>query len=62
MSKQDKTKKKAQVHPDLEGLDFYIDSYGKVNSTIDRDKIHEFLNKEMPNDKKLNSNVDKNED
>lgn len=55
-----KNNKQPKVHPDLEGLDFTIDSYGKIHSTIDREKIHEFLNREMVNDKKLPNSKDEN--
>ncbi len=60
MAKKASNNKKPVVHPDLEGLDFIIDSYGKISPTIDRDKIHEFLNREMPNDKKLNDSKNEN--
>jgi hypothetical protein len=50
--------KKPKVHPDLEGFDLKIDSFGQIVSSLDRDKINAFLDKEMPDDKKLNSKDD----
>jgi hypothetical protein len=50
--------KKPKVHPDLEGFDLKIDSFGQIVSSLDRDKINSFLDKEMPDDKKLNSKDD----
>lgn len=50
--------KKPKVHPDLEGFDMKIDSFGQIVSSLDRDKINAFLDKEMPDDKKLNTKDD----
>ncbi|MDH5368099.1 MAG: hypothetical protein OEW67_14025 [Cyclobacteriaceae bacterium] len=47
-----KDKKKPKVNPDLEGFDIKIDSFGEIKSTMDIDKINEFLNKNVT-DKKL---------
>jgi hypothetical protein len=52
------TEKKPKVHPDLEGFDMRIDSFGQIVSSLDRDKINAFLDKEMPDDKKLSSKDD----
>jgi hypothetical protein len=52
------TDKKPKVHPDLEGFDMRIDSFGQIVSSLDRDKINAFLDKEMPDDKKLKAKDD----
>lgn len=41
-----------RVHKDLEGFDIKINAFGEIISTLDIDKINEFLNKNV-NDKKL---------
>ena len=56
MSKK-KDKKKPKVHPDLEGFDIKIDSFGEISSTLDIDKINEFLIKNVE-DKKLKDRDD----
>ncbi len=43
---------KPRVHKDLAGFDIKINSFGEINSTIDIDKINQFLNKHV-DDKKL---------
>ena len=52
------TEKKPKVHPDLEGFDMRIDSFGQIVSSLDRDKINAFLDQEMPDDKKLSPKDD----
>jgi hypothetical protein len=47
-----KKKKKPPIHEDLEGFDISINPFGELESTLDIDKINEFLNKNMK-DKKL---------
>ncbi|MHA8065549.1 hypothetical protein V7S76_02590 [Aquirufa sp. ROCK2-A2] len=47
-----------KVHPDLEGFELNIDSFGQIISNLDRDKINAFLDKEMPEDKKIRSKED----
>jgi len=51
MSKK-KDKKTPKVNPALEGFDIKIDTFGEIKSTMDIDKINEFLNKNVE-DKKL---------
>jgi hypothetical protein len=61
MKKKDQAKpeiKAPKVHPDLEGFELNIDSFGQIISNLDRDKINAFLDKEMPDDKKLRSKED----
>jgi len=41
-----------KVHKDLEGFDIQINSFGEIISTIDIEKINDFLNKNV-DDKKL---------
>lgn len=53
-----------RVHKDLEGFDIKINAFGEIVSTLDIDKINEFLNKNV-NDKKLKhikKNKEKDED
>lgn len=45
-------KKLPRVHKDLEGFDIKINAFGEIVSTLDIDKINEFLNKNV-DDKKL---------
>ncbi len=49
-----------KVHPELMGFDLNIDSFGQITSNLDRDKINAFLDKEMPEDKKIRSKEDEN--
>ncbi|MEI7582086.1 hypothetical protein [Runella sp.] len=51
---------KPRVHKDLDGFDIKINSFGEITSTIDIDKINQFLNKHV-DDKKLRSRDDLNE-
>jgi hypothetical protein len=54
-----KSKPKApKVHPDLAGFEMNIDSLGQITSSLDRDVLNTFLDKEMPEDKKLRSKKD----
>ena len=43
------------MHPDLAGFEMNIDSLGTITSTLDRDRLNAFLDKQMPEDKKLKS-------
>ena len=42
-----------KVHPDLAGFEMNIDSFGTITSTLDRDRLNAFLDKQMPEDKKI---------
>ncbi|MDT8887946.1 hypothetical protein [Aquirufa regiilacus] len=54
-----KPKAKApKVHPDLAGFEMNIDSFGQITANLDRDALNAFLDKEMPEDKKLKSKKD----
>ena len=53
MAKKDKKKEMPTVHPDLAGFEMNIDSFGTIMSTLDRDRLNAFLDKQMPDDKKL---------
>jgi hypothetical protein len=53
MAKKDKKKELPTVHPDLAGFEMNIDSFGTIMSTLDRDRLNAFLDKQMPDDKKL---------
>ena len=48
---------KPRVHKDLAGFDIKINSFGEINSSIDIDKINQFLNKHV-DDKKLRDRED----
>ena len=47
-----KKKKTPKVNPELEGFDIKINTFGEITSTMDIDKINEFLDKNVE-DKKL---------
>ncbi|MFQ3575151.1 MAG: hypothetical protein SNJ77_01825 [Cytophagales bacterium] len=49
-----KKEEKPKVHPELEGFDFEINKFGEIRSTLNIDKINEFLNKQN-SDKKSES-------
>ena len=54
-----KPKPKApKVHQDLAGFEMNIDSLGQITTNLDRDALNAFLDKEMPEDKKLRSKKD----
>jgi hypothetical protein len=53
MAKKDKKKELPTVHPDLAGFELNIDSLGQIKSSLNRDQLNEFLDKHMPEDKKL---------
>jgi hypothetical protein len=44
--------KAPKVHPDLAGFEMDIDSFGHITTTLNRDILNTFLDKEMPEDKK----------
>ena len=54
---------KPEVHKDLDGLDFKINTFGEIKSTMDLDKLNKFLNENLE-DKKLvqNDKANKSED
>jgi hypothetical protein len=51
-NKKNKKDKKLTVNPELEGLDVEIDELGQIRSTLDIDKINNFLDHSV-DDKKL---------
>jgi len=53
MAQNDKKKDLPKVHPELAGFEMNIDSLGQITSSFDRDRLNEFLDKHMPEDKKL---------
>lgn len=56
--KDEKGKKEnPKVNPDLKGFEIKIDSFGEIKSSLDIDKINEFLNKNVE-DKKLQERND----
>ena len=62
MAKTEKntSKKAPKVHPELDGFELTIDSFGQIVSSVDRDKINQFLDKYLPEDKKLINRKDEN--
>jgi len=52
-----KKKKEAKVNPELEGFDVSVNSLGEIKTSIDIDKINDFLNKNVE-DKKLKDRDD----
>lgn len=52
MPKKKKKDGAPETHEDLKGLDFYIDEFGQLHSSIPLKKINEFLDKNVV-DKKL---------
>jgi hypothetical protein len=51
-SKKNKVKPKPRVHKELDGLEVSIDTFGEIRSSMNIEKINEFLNKNV-DDKKL---------
>lgn len=47
-----------KVHPDLAGFEMNIDSFGQITSNLDQDALNAFLDKAMPDDKKLRTKKD----
>ena len=58
MPKKKPIKGKPEVHKDLEGLDFKINTFGEIQSTMDLDKLNRFLNENVE-DKKLQTKPNK---
>lgn len=56
-SKDNNPDQRPRVNKNLEGFDIKIDSFGEIKSTIDIDKINQFLNKNV-DDKKLRDRDD----
>jgi hypothetical protein len=50
-----------KVHKDLDGFNIKINSFGEISTTIDIDKINQFLNKNV-DDKKLRDRDDVDKD
>lgn len=59
--KSDKDKSNPKVHPELDGLNIEVDSFGKIKTNYDIDKINKFLNKHT-DDKKLRDRDDLKQD
>lgn len=57
MNKKPDKNQKPKVSKDLEGFDIRIDSFGEIRSTVDIDKINQFLNTHV-DDKKLRDRDD----
>ncbi|MGB0524246.1 MAG: hypothetical protein ACPGJS_14855 [Flammeovirgaceae bacterium] len=55
--KKNPDKKKPKVHPDLEGFDIKINSFGEITSSHSVEELNKFLNKNVV-DKKLKDRDD----
>ncbi len=55
--KEEPENKKPKVHPELEGLELTVNSFGEITANYDIDKINEFLNQKV-DDKKLRNRKD----
>jgi hypothetical protein len=51
-TKNKKIKPKPRVHKDLDGLELSVDKFGEIRSSLNIERINEFLNKNV-DDKKL---------
>ena len=51
---------KPQLHKDLEGFEMSINEFGEIKSTMDINKVNEFLNKHV-DDKKFKEREDEEE-
>jgi hypothetical protein len=51
-AKSKKVKPKPRVHKELDGLEVSIDTFGEIRSSMNIEKINDFLNKNV-DDKKL---------
>ena len=51
MPKKKPLKGKPEVHKDLDGLDFTINTFGEIKSTMDLDKVNKFLDKNVEDKK-----------
>jgi hypothetical protein len=60
MPKKKAKEGKPEVHKDLDGLDMSVNQFGEIKTTLDFDKINEFLNKNV-DDKKLREKNEKEE-
>ncbi|MBU2884729.1 hypothetical protein KO507_03005 [Gilvimarinus agarilyticus] len=56
---KNKKSSKPKVNPALEGLEMNINSFGEIKSSMNIDKLNEFLNENVE-DKKLKDREDKN--
>lgn len=52
MAKKETPKPKARVHKELQGLDITIDQFGEIKSSMNIEKLNEFLDRNV-DDKKL---------
>ena len=51
---------KPQLHKELEGFEMSVNEFGEIKSTMDIDKINEFLNRHV-DDKKFKEREDEDE-
>ncbi len=55
--KKENTENKPKVHPELDGLELTVNTFGEITANYDIDKINEFLNQKV-DDKKLRNRKD----
>jgi len=53
-----KKKNKPKVHPELDGLEVNVNSFGEIQTNLPIEKINEFLDKNIQN-KKINKSKNK---
>ncbi|MDJ1467441.1 hypothetical protein QNI19_34080 [Cytophagaceae bacterium DM2B3-1] len=56
--KKENSENKPKVHPELDGLELTVNTFGEITANYDIDKINEFLNRKV-DDKKLRNRKDK---
>ncbi len=56
--KKENPDEKPKVHPELEGFELNVNSFGEITTNFDIDKVNEFLNRKV-DDKKLRNRKDK---
>ena len=54
--KKNKNVTKPRVDPELEGLEIGINAFGEIQTSLEIEKINEFLNEHLP-DKKLKNKI-----
>ncbi len=55
--KKENTDTKPKVHPELDGLELTVNTFGEITANYDIDKLNEFLNQKV-DDKKLRNRKD----
>ncbi len=61
MPKKKNDKDKPDINPELEGFEIEINEFGEIKSSMDVDKVNEFLNRNVE-DKKLKGREEEDEE